>query len=140
MQEPAFIDVHFCSCSGTYSKIIPITLSLLFLNHRHDHLCASICCDIWLSLSTEMWLSLFSWISECLFNSVFTVHLFLCYHCFVIGRSMATYTKVNQNSTKYSTQRTLDLENIWCLTYYFLVGFGDIVKFKFKYTHTEREE
>lgn len=75
-------------------------------------------------------------------SSVFTVHLFLCYHCFLIDRSMAAYTKVNQNSTKYSAQRTLELENIWCLTYYFLVGFGDIVKFKFihihAYTHTQR--
>lgn len=70
-------------------------------------------------------------------NSVFTVHLFLCYLCFVIGRSMATYTKVNQNSTKYSAQRTLEFENVWCLTYYFLVGFHDIVKFKFKFTHTQ---
>lgn len=68
-------------------------------------------------------------------NSVFTVHLFLCYHCFVTDRSMNTYKKVNQNSTKYSAQSTLELENAWCLNYYFLIGFGDIIKFKFKFTH-----
>ena len=45
-QEPAFIYVLFCLCSGTYYKIIPIILSLLFLNHPHDHCYASMCCDI----------------------------------------------------------------------------------------------
>ena len=45
-QEPAFIYVLFCLCSETYYKIIPIILSLLFLNHPHDHHCASMCCDI----------------------------------------------------------------------------------------------
>lgn len=45
-QEPAFIYVLFCLCSGTYSKIIPIILSLLFLNHPHDRRCGSMCCDM----------------------------------------------------------------------------------------------
>lgn len=85
IQEWSFIYMHFCSCSGTRSKIILNILSPLFLNHSHNHLCTSICCDI-VTQPAYWYVIEFTWPD--IRMPVTIVCLFLCYHCFVIGRSM----------------------------------------------------
>lgn len=97
--------MHFCSGSGTYSqnnpnyiqsfvpKSYPWSALRIYLLRYIDSVCLLICDWVYSAGYQNGW------------ERVFTVHLVLCYHCSVTGRSTAPYTKVNQNSARRSWAR-----------------------------------